>query len=65
MMNIEELRNNVGNLSQITTNLEAAITELEARGYILLHCKTKTDVLVPQCLCLSFKLKTQEEHRYI
>ncbi|XP_056255668.1 dynein axonemal heavy chain 3 [Seriola aureovittata] len=29
MMNIEEMKNNVGNLSQITANLEAAVTELE------------------------------------
>lgn len=64
VMNIEELRNNVGNLSQITANLEAGITELEVRGYILFHCKNKTDVSVRQCLGLSFKLKAWEEHRY-
>lgn len=29
MMNIEMMRNNVGNLGQITANLEAALTELE------------------------------------
>lgn len=34
-MNIEELKNNVGNLSQITAQLEAAVTELEVRGCTL------------------------------
>ncbi|KAM7384052.1 hypothetical protein PAMA_011415 [Pampus argenteus] len=29
IMSIEEMKNNVGNLSQITANLEAAVTELE------------------------------------
>lgn len=31
VMNMEEMKNNVGNLSQITANLEAAVTELEVR----------------------------------
>lgn len=30
-MNIEEMKNNVGNLNEITANLEAAVTELEVR----------------------------------
>lgn len=34
VMNMEEMKNNVGNLAQITVKLEAALTELEVRG----HC---------------------------
>lgn len=29
VMNMDEMKNNVGNLTQITANLEAALTELE------------------------------------
>uniref|UniRef100_A0A4W6EEI5 Dynein axonemal heavy chain 7 n=1 Tax=Lates calcarifer TaxID=8187 RepID=A0A4W6EEI5_LATCA len=36
VMNMDEMKNNVGNLSQITANLEAAVTELEVA-----QCKTK------------------------
>lgn len=38
-MNIEEMRNNVGNLSQITANLGAGVTELEVIGYVLMQYK--------------------------
>lgn len=31
VMNMEEMKNNVGNLTQITANLEGALTELEVR----------------------------------
>ena len=31
VMNIEEMKNNVGNLNEITANLESAVTELEVR----------------------------------
>lgn len=31
MMGIEEMKTNVGNLAQITANLEDAVTELEVR----------------------------------
>lgn len=41
MSNIEDMKNNVGNLSQITANLEAAVTELEVRDTALLLCKMK------------------------
>lgn len=39
VMNMEEMKNNVGNLTQITANLEGALTELEVRDTALLQCK--------------------------
>lgn len=44
MMNIEMMRNNVGNLGQITANLEAALTELEV-STALQHHETEIHVL--------------------
>ncbi len=40
VMNIEEIKHNVGNLTQINANLEAAFTELEVRDTALLQCET-------------------------
>ncbi len=39
VMNTEEMKNNVGNLNQITANLEDALNELEVRDTALLQCK--------------------------
>ena len=36
VMNIDEMKNNVGNLAQITANLEAALIELEVRDSAIL-----------------------------
>lgn len=36
VMNMDEMKNNVGNLTQITANLEGALTELEVRDIALL-----------------------------
>lgn len=44
MMNIEMMRNNVGNLGQITANLEAALTELEVSTALQQH-ETKIHML--------------------
>lgn len=44
MMNMEMMKNNVGNLGQITANLEAALTELEV-STALQQRKTEIHVL--------------------
>lgn len=38
LMNMEEMKNNVGKLTQISAKLEAALTELEVRATALLQC---------------------------
>lgn len=37
VMNMEEMKNNVGDLAQITVKLEAALTELEVRVLFLIR----------------------------
>lgn len=64
VMNMEELKNNVGNLSQITANLETAVTELEVRDTALLRCKTKVHVLdTTNTNVVILFLKTQKQYK--
>lgn len=48
VMNMEEMKNNVGNLAQITVKLEAALTELEVRVTALLQRGSKVLFLIRQ-----------------
>lgn len=48
VMNMEEMKNNVGNLTQITVKLEAALTELEVRVTALLQRRSKVLFLIRQ-----------------
>lgn len=48
VMNMEEMKNNVGNLAQITIKLEAALTELEVRVTALLQRRSKVLFLIRQ-----------------
>lgn len=48
VMNMEEMKNNVGNLAQITVKLEAALTELEVRVTALLQRRSKVLFLIRQ-----------------
>lgn len=48
VMNMEEMKNNVGDLAQITVKLEAALTELEVRVTALLQRRSKVLFLIRQ-----------------
>lgn len=46
VMSMDEMRNNVGNLKQITDRLDAALMELEVRVVVLAHRVLGSNVCV-------------------